>query len=74
MGRFPGEGNGYPVQYSCLENLMARGAWGLDTTERLTRSWVPQLCHSPTVELEASDVMWQQPFPDDGASVLTRAV
>ena len=25
-GRFPGEGNGYPVQYSCLENSMDRGA------------------------------------------------
>ena len=26
-GRFPGEGNGYPVQYPCLENVMDRGAW-----------------------------------------------
>ena len=26
-GRFPGEGNGYPLQYSCLENYMDRGAW-----------------------------------------------
>ena len=26
-GRFPGEGNGNPLQYSCLENLMDRGAW-----------------------------------------------
>ena len=26
-GRYPGEGNGYPLQYSCLENSMARGAW-----------------------------------------------
>ena len=26
-GRFPGEGNGYPLQYSCLENSMDRGAW-----------------------------------------------
>ena len=25
-GRFPGEGNGYPLQYSCLENSMDRGA------------------------------------------------
>ena len=24
-GRSPGEGNGYPVQYSCLENSMDRG-------------------------------------------------
>ena len=26
-GRFPGEGNGNPFQYSCLENLMDKGAW-----------------------------------------------
>ena len=27
LGGFPGEGNGYPLQYSCLENSMDRGAW-----------------------------------------------
>ena len=26
-GRFPGEGNGNPLQYSCLGNPMDRGAW-----------------------------------------------
>ena len=26
-GRSPGGGNGKPVKYSCLENLMDRGAW-----------------------------------------------
>ena len=26
-GRSPGEGNGYPLQDSCLENPMDRGAW-----------------------------------------------
>ena len=26
-GRSPGEGNGIPLQYSCLENPMDRGAW-----------------------------------------------
>ena len=31
-GRSPGEGNGYPLQYSCLENRKE-----LDTTERLTQ-------------------------------------
>ena len=27
VGRSPGEGNGYPLQYSCLENSKDRGAW-----------------------------------------------
>ena len=27
LGRSPGEGNSYPLQYSCLENPMDRGAW-----------------------------------------------
>ena len=27
LGRFPGEENGNPLQYSCLENPMDRGAW-----------------------------------------------
>ena len=27
LGRSPGEGNGYPLQYSGLENFMDRGAW-----------------------------------------------
>ena len=26
-GRSPGEGNGKPLQYSCLDNSMVRGAW-----------------------------------------------
>ena len=41
-GRSPGEGNGNPLQYSCLENATDRGAWvhgGLkesDTTNTFT--------------------------------------
>ena len=44
LGRFPGEGNGYPLQYSCLGNLMdtrslaGYSPWGckeLDKTEQL---------------------------------------
>ena len=27
LGRLPGEGNGNPLQYSCLENPMDRGGW-----------------------------------------------
>ena len=44
LGRSPGEGNGNPLQYSCLGNPMDRGAWQatndgvlkeLDTTQQL---------------------------------------
>ena len=40
LGRFPGEGNGNPLQYSCLENSKDRGAevTASDTTEQLTLS------------------------------------
>ena len=27
LGRSPGQGNGHPYQYSCLENSMDREAW-----------------------------------------------
>ena len=27
LGRSPGQGNGNPLQYSCLENSMDRGGW-----------------------------------------------
>ena len=37
-GRFPGEGNGDPLQYSCLENPMDRGA-GLATVHGVAKSW-----------------------------------
>ena len=28
LGKSTGEGNGYPLQYSCLENSTDRGTWG----------------------------------------------
>jgi len=37
LGRSPGEGNGNPLQYSCLENPMNRGAWGA-SVHRVTKS------------------------------------
>ena len=36
-GRSPGEGDGTPLQYSCLENPMGRGAWR-PTVHRVTKS------------------------------------
>ena len=37
LGRSPGEGNGYPLQHSCMENPMDKGAW-LATVHRVTSS------------------------------------
>ena len=37
-GRSPGEGRGNPLQYSCLENLMDRGAWAI--VHRVTNSQI----------------------------------
>jgi len=31
LGRSPADGNGSPLQYSCLENFMDRGAWQATT-------------------------------------------
>ena len=44
-GRYPGEGNGYPFQYSCLENSTDRGAWWA-TLHKVANRWT-RLSHSP---------------------------
>ena len=38
LGRFPGEGNDDPLQYSCLKNSMDRGNWWA-TVHGVTQSW-----------------------------------
>ena len=38
-GRYPGEGTGNPLQYSCLENTMGRGAWKA-TVNGVTKSQI----------------------------------
>ena len=38
LGGSLGEGNGYPLQYSCLDNFMDRGAW-CATAHGVTKSW-----------------------------------
>ena len=38
LGRYPGEGNGNPLQYSCPENPMDGGAWQA-TVHGVTKSW-----------------------------------
>ena len=50
LGRSPGEGNGNPLQYSCLENPMDRGAW-----------WAT-VCRVPKSQSWLSDFTFAFPF------------
>ena len=58
-GKIPGDGNGSPLQYSCLENSTDRGGWWatvcgggkeLDTTEQLTRSFWGHAGHMQSLD------------------------
>ena len=70
-GRLPGEGNGYPLQYPCLENPMDRGAWWFSLFQfRSVAQSCPTLCdpmvcsmvglpvHYQLLELVPSHVHW----------------
>ena len=60
LGRSPGEGNGNPLQYSCLENSMDRGAWQATvhgvakSQKRLTFSLLKTLSNMVTLGMRAS--------------------
>ena len=48
-GRSPGEGDGYPLQFSCLENPMDRGAWWATVHGACKKSnMTKQLTHTNT--------------------------
>ena len=53
FGRSPEEGNGNPLQYSCLENPMARGAWQ-DTVHGAARVWLDSVTKPPPTIQEHS--------------------
>ena len=44
LEKFPGEGNGNPLQYFCLENTVDKGAW------RATAHWVARVGHDLVTE------------------------
>ena len=44
-GRSPGGGNGYPLQYSCLENPVDRGTWWA-TAHGVTKNWKQLSMHT----------------------------
>ena len=47
LGRSPGEENGNPLQYSCLENPMDRGGWWA-TVHGVAKSWTGLNVHTHT--------------------------
>ena len=48
LGRSLGEGNDYPLQYSCLENLMDRGNWRATVPSVTKSDMTEQLTHTHT--------------------------
>ena len=52
-GTFHGEGNGYPLQYSSLENSTERVAWRA-TAHRVTKSWTGLTTDTFTFSLQAT--------------------
>ena len=58
LGRSPGEGNGYSLQYSCLENPMDRGAWWATVhgVSRQVSDTTKQLMHKDHISLGGGDV------------------
>ena len=55
-GRFPGEGNGNPLQYSCLENPMDRGAW------QATIHGVARVGHNLPTKPPPPSCLWDGPL------------
>ena len=63
LGRFPGEGHGNPLQYSCLENPRDRGAWWA-TAHRIAKSvhdWSDVACMHRHTENDAENTVYLLP-------------
>ena len=70
LGRSPGGGHGNPLQYSCLENPIDRGAWRA-TVLRVTKSWtwlkrlsthavhIELLNNTPIISLRVTGSQWK---------------
>ena len=72
-GRSPGEGNGNPLQYSCLENSMDRGAWqatvhGVAELEATEQLYFLSVIQWYTMYVECSGLIWLH----DGSSIIAQ--
>ena len=56
-GRSSGEGNGNPLQYSCLESPKDRGAWQA-TVHVVTKRWTPLSAHTHT-HTDKEFIIWE---------------
>ena len=54
LGRYPEEGNGNPIQYSCLENSKDRGDW---------QATVQGVAESDTTEHRGQELLYYGNFP-----------
>ena len=63
LGRSPGGGNGNPLQYACLENLVDGGPWWA-TVHGVTKTWT-QLKQLSTVYMKEYFIMVLISFPND---------
>ena len=69
LGRFPGEEYGNPLQYSCWENPMDRGAWRateLDMAERLHHHHGALRCFGPWPLVGSGTLLWGSVPPSLG--------
>ena len=73
LGRSPGEGNGNPLQYSFLENLMDRGAYGLHGVTRVRHDLTTETTnHQPWAKF-LQCVFSVHPTPDESHWCSSRA-
>ena len=69
LGRSPGEGNGNPLQYYCLENPMDRGAW------LATVHGVPRVRHDLATKPDQTTILaWKIPWTDEPGGLQSMVV
>ena len=56
VGKIPGEGNGNPLQYSCLGNPMDRGAWQA-TVHGVSKSQTQLSMHTPMLKCQYNNFL-----------------
>ena len=62
LGKSPGQGNGNPLQYSCLGNPMFRGAWLVSTGGQVV---VTENVHVVAAVFIPNSGSWGQPEPKE---------